>query len=163
MDNIDTNEASFTTASEHHDYTLKLIQDAHKKIYVYCHDLTPRIYNHPDIADALAQFIITNSASRTVKILVHDINHIVSCDHKILDSYRKLTSNFSIHKMSQQHIHHTESFIITDDKSTLFRNDYSRFEGYPVNDPLQTKELLNLFNECWSHSQTDTNLNRVYL
>ena len=61
MDNLETTENSFTTASEHHDYTLKLIQDAHKTIYIYCHDLTPRIYSHPDIAEALTKFIISNS------------------------------------------------------------------------------------------------------
>jgi len=163
MNQPNTSENKFTTASEHHDYTLKLIQEASRSIYIYCHDLTPRIYNHPDIADALSKFITKNSAGRDVKILVHDIQYIVNCDHKVLSTYQRLTSNFSIQKMSQQHIHHTESFVITDKRNTLFRNDYSRFEGSIVTDPLQTKELLNLFEECWSQSTTDSNLNRVYL
>ena len=154
---------TLTSAAEHHDLTLQLINEAKRSIDIYCHDLTPRIYNHPDIADALTKFIVSNSAGRNIKILVHDISSIISCDHLVLESYRRLTSNFSIHKMSQQHIHHTESFLISDKTNTLFRNDYTRFDGHLVDDPLQTKELLNLFDECWSHSQTDSNLNRVYL
>jgi len=152
-----------TSSSEHHEHTLKLIQSATRSIYIHCHDLTPRIYNHPDIASALAQFVVSNSANRTVKISVNDVNTIVSCDHKILDTYRRLTSNISIQKISRQHSNRTESFMIVDEKIIISRTDYSLFDGSVRYNAKQAKELLNLFNDIWSHSQTDSNINRLYL
>lgn len=157
------NDVTLTSSSEHHAHTLKLIESATRSIYIHCHDLTPRIYNHPDIASALAHFVISNSAYRTVKISVNDINSIVSCDHKILDTCRRLTSNISMHKISQQHASHTESFMIIDEKILLTRTDYTLFDGSLRYNPKQAKEMLNLFNEIWSHSQTDSNLNRLYI
>lgn len=158
-----TKEIILSSSSEHHEQTLKLIQSATRYIYIHCHDLTPRIFNHPDIASALSQFIIANSANRTVKIAVNDVPSIISCDHKILDTYRRLTSNFSIQKISKQHASHTESYILVDDKLVLTRTDYTLFDGSLRYNPKQAKELLNLFNEIWSHSQPDSNLNRLYI
>lgn len=156
-------EVILTSSSEHHENTLQLIQSATRSIQIHCHDLTPRIYNHPDIASALAYFITSNSAFRSVKISVHDINTIISCDHKMLDTCRRLTSNISIHKIAQQHARHTEAFMIIDEKTVIQRNDYTLFDGSIRHDALYAKEMLNLFNEIWSHSQTDSNLNRLHL
>lgn len=163
--NIDeaVNDLILTSSSEHHEHTLKLIQSATRSIYIHCHDLTPRIYNHLDMASALAHFVISNSANRVVKISVNDVQSIVSCDHKILDTCRRLTSNISIHKIAQQHASHTESFMIIDEKVLLTRTDYTLFDGSLRYNAKQAKEMLNLFNEIWSHSQTDSNLNRLYI
>lgn len=156
-------DITLTTSIEHHDYTVKLIQSAKRYIYIHCHDLTPRIYNHPDIASALSKFVISNSANRSVKISVKDIQSIISCDHKILDTYRRLTSNVSIQKISQQHANHTESFIIIDENKFILRQDYTLFEGIFRSNTKQAKELLNLYNDIWEHSQPDSNLNRLYI
>lgn len=157
------NDVILASSSEHHQHTFQLIQSATRSIYIHCHDLTPRIYNHPDIAAALSQFVISNSANRTVKISVNDVQTIVSCDHKVLDTCRRLTSNISIHKIAPQHASHTESFMIIDEKILLTRTDYTLFDGSVRYNPKQAKEMLNLFNEIWSHSQSDSNLNRLYI
>ncbi len=162
MDTTNT-ETLLATAAEYQQHTLELIQSATRDIVIHCHDLTPRIYNHPDIASALAQFVIANSAQRSVKILVNDINTIISCDHKILDTCRRLSSNISIHKMAKEHTNHTESFILVDEKIFILRRDYTTLDGHLAHDPIQAKELLNLFNEIWSYSQPDSNLKRLYL
>ncbi len=156
-------EIILSSASEHHQHTLELIQSATRNIFIHCHDLTSRIYNYPDIASALAQFVITNSAQRYVRITVSDTNAIISCDHKILDTCRRLSSNITMHKISKEHEKHTESFILIDDNVFILRRDYSTLDGSLINNPKQAKELLNLFNEIWSHSQSDTNLNRLYI
>jgi len=163
MNNAANTEISLSSASEHHQHTLELIQSATRNIFIHCHDLTPRIYNHPDIASALAHFVVTNSAQRYVRIAVSDTNAIISCDHKILDTCRRLSSNISIHKISREHTKHTESFILVDDKIFILRKDFTSLDGNLVSNPKQAKELLNLFNDIWSHSQSDSNLNRLYL
>lgn len=163
MNETTNTDAIITSAEEHQDQTLQLIESAKQKIYIYSHDLSPRIYNYPTIATALAQFITQNSANRTVKILVHDVQSIVSYDHKILNVCKRLSSNISIHKIAKEHLKHTESFMIVDNKEALLRKDYTRFEGAYIKNAIHTKELLNLFNEIWSHSQTDPNLNRLYI
>ena len=163
MDNDANTEIILSSAAEHHQHTLELIKLATRNIFIHCHDLTPRIYSHPDIASALTQFITANSAQRSVKITVQDINAIISCDHKLLDSCRRLSSNIAMHKISREHEKYTESFILIDDKVFILRRDYNALEGSLVNSPKQAKELLNLFNEIWSHSQSDTHLNRLYI
>ncbi len=163
MDNKTNTETILSSAAEHHQHTLELIQSATRNIFIHCHDLTPRIYNHIDIASALAQFVIANSAQRYVRISVSDTSAIISSDHKILDTCRRLSSNIAMQKISKEHEKHTESFILVDDKTFILRRDYTVLDGSLINDPKQAKELLNLFNEIWSHSQTDSHLNRLYL
>ncbi|VAW96078.1 hypothetical protein MNBD_GAMMA23-546 [hydrothermal vent metagenome] len=163
MDNNTNTETILSSATEHHQHTLALIQSATRNIFIHCHDLTPRIYSHPDIASALTQFVIANSAQRYVRIAVSDTNTVVSCDHKILDTCRRLSSNITTHKISKEHEKHTESFILVDNNIFILRRDYSSFDGSLIKNPKQAKELLNLFNEIWSHSQTDSNLNRLYI
>ncbi len=163
MDSEANTEIALSSASEHHQRTLEIIQLATRNVFIHCHDLTPRIYSHPDVASALAQFVIANSAQHYVRISVSNTNAIVSCDHKILGTCRRLSSNIAIHKISKEHEKHTESFILVDDKIFILRRDYTSLDGSLINDPQHAKELLNLFNEIWSHSQTDSNLNRLYL
>ena len=163
MEKNTNSEIILSTAAEHHQHTLELIQSANRNIFIHCHDLTPRIYNHPDIASALTQFVVKNSAQRYVRITVSDTNAIISCDHKILETCRRLSSNITIHKISKEHVRHIESFILVDDRIFILRRDYTIIDGVLVDDPKQAKELLNLFNEIWSHSQTDSELNRLYL
>ena len=163
MDSNTHTEILLSSAAEHHQHTLELIQSATRNIFIHCHDLTPRIYNHIDIASALAQFVIANSAQRYVRISVSDTNAIISEDHKILDTCRRLSSNITMHKISKEHEKHTESFILVDHKTLILRRDYTVLDGNLIKDPIQAKELLNLFNEIWSHSQTDSDLNRLYI
>lgn len=160
----DSNEdISLTTANEHHQHTLQLIESAKDSICIHCHDLTPRIYNHPDIAAALTTFITTNSAHRKIRISVNDVQAIVNCDHKILDSFHRLTSSISIQKIAKQHTNQLESFIIIDKKVLLLRKDYTIFKGDILHGAKRIKETLDLFEEIWSHTQSDSNLNRLYI
>lgn len=156
-------DITLTTSAEHHEQTLELIKQATRSILIFCHDLTNRIYNHPDIAMALSQFITTNSANRTVKILVQDVNSIISSDHKILEIQRRLSSSISIHKIARQHENHIASYILTDGKHYINRKDYTLFDGHLVKNPNKAKELLNLFNECWSQSETPPEIKRLYI
>ena len=151
------------SSSEHHQLTLDLINSASREINIHCHDLTNRIYNHPDIAAALAKFITKNSSTRTVRILVNNIESIISSDHKILEVCRRLSSNIKIHKLAQQHASNTLSFILVDSNTFIKRTDYTVFDGKLDCNPKQAKELLNLFNEFWSHSELDNRLNRLHL
>ncbi len=161
MDSISGTEILLTTASEQYDKTLEFICAARQTIFIHCHDLTPRIYNHPDIASALARFITTNSAKRCVNILVNDISSIISNDHQILNIGRRLSSNIKIHKLAKEHENHTESFILFDNKIYIKRADYTQFDGSAGSAPKCARAMLNLFNELWNHSEPDINLNRL--
>jgi len=163
MNENTTSEITLSTAAEHHEQTLKIIESANREICIHCHDLTNRIYNHPNIASAFSTFITANSANRSIKIIVNDINAIVSSDHKILDICRRLSSNINIRKVSKEHENHTESFLLVDGSSYIFRSDYTLLEGVLSHNPKQAKVLLNLFNEFWSHSEPDSSLNRLYI
>ena len=163
MNDNATSEITLSSASEHHEQTLKLIESANREICIHSHDLTNRIYNHPDLASALSKFVTANSAKRSIKIIVNDVNAIISSDHKILDVCRRLSSNVSIRKISKEHENHTESFLLVDGSSYIFRSDYTLLEGVLSHNPKQAKVLLNLFNEFWSHSEPDSSLNRLYI
>lgn len=154
---------NLATAAEHYANTLELISSATRTIYILCHDLSPRIYNHPDVASALSTFITGNSANRSVQILVSDINSIISVDHKILNICRRLSSNIRIQKLAKQHAHNTESFILIDNKKYINRTDYTQFNGRLGYDQKQAKVMLNSFNEYWNCSEVDSNLNRLYI
>ena len=163
MENILGSSLQISSSSEHFLKTLELIGLAEKTILIHCHDLTPRIYNHPDISNALSKFITSNSKTRQIKILINDISSIIACDHKILTASRRLSSNIAIKKIAKHHINHTESFILVDNKIFIHRTDYSQFEGTYACDQKQSKAMLNLFNELWSASENNSNLNRLYI
>ena len=163
MNDNATSEITLSSASEHHEQTLKLIESANREICIHSHDLTNRIYNHPDLASALSKFVTANSAKRSIKIVVNDVNAIISSDHKMLDVCRRLSSNINIRKISTEHENHTESFLLIDGCSYIFRLDYTLFDGVLAHNPKQAKALLNLFDEFWSHSEPDSNLNRLYI
>jgi len=157
------NEINISSALEHHQHTLELIQSATRSIVIHCHDLSPRNYNYPDITDALSKFITGNSAQRNIRISISDVNIIINCDHKILNTCRRLSSSAFMHKIAKEHEGHTGTFIIADERTFILRNDYTLFDGKLIKDIKQAKEQLNLFNEIWSHSRTDSDLNRLYL
>jgi len=163
MNEIQNNQYPLSSLEEHHAQTLQIIRSATRNIFIHCHDLTNKIYNHPDIADALTHFIIQNSASRQVRILVYDVQQIVSSDHKILEASRKLSSNIKIHKLARQHANHTEAFILVDSARYIIRKNYLDYKGLYIEDAKEAKTLLNVFNELWLQSQPDSTLNRLYI
>lgn len=163
MNTSSNTETILSTAAEHHQQTLQLLQSASYSINILCHDLSNRIYNHPDIADALASFISKDSANRKARIIVQDVDSIVSSDHKILHVYRRLSSSVQIQQIAKQHEHFTESFILVDNKRYINRADYTLYEGILSDNPFQAKVLLNLFNELWPYTQESSALKQLYI
>ena len=152
----------FSTRREARDLAAGLARQARHDLAVYSHDLDPALYDQRPFLDALAALARGHRCS--VRILCRDARRAVVEGHRLVELARRFTSCLQVRRVPD-HLQDTpEAWLVADARGWLYRPEAGRFEGVADFDaPHRARELLDLFQEVWEHSEPEPELRRLYL
>jgi hypothetical protein len=141
----------------------RLLEQSRNSIDIYTHMLDHRVFDQSAVLEAIRRMVVENPRA-SVRILVREPHLMIAQGHRILELMRRLTSYIDIRKAHQHYAQIQRSFVIADQRGYLYKETDERYEGIvSFNDPAQSREWLNFFNEAWDHSQAITDFRRLHI
>ena len=125
--------------------------------------LDPFLFDRPEVADALSQFVRSARAAR-VQILIRDSTLIVARGHRLIELARRLDSRIEIRKLPEDAGTRELSFATWDNRGYWMLPDYREHQGLRnFYDPVQAERLSDQFARLWVRSAPDPELRLLRL
>ena len=151
------------TRQQNYETSLDMVSQGERSLHIYSRNLDGRLLDTTDFIDALRKLAISHKQSR-VQVLLSDIEPLVKYGHRIIETARQLSSYIELRNIHKDYSLYNESFFIVDGRALLHRKLADRYEAIAnYNAPRQAKELINYFNEVWSHSTQAIDARRLYI
>jgi len=149
------------TSAEQHRAAVALVRQARRSVEIFSRDLDRKLYDQRDFLEAL-QVLAVNHGQ--IRILVKDSSTAVKNGHRLIPLSQRLTSFIQIRKAPEDYRDYNEAFLIADSTGCSLRRHAERFEGSVHFNAVKTcHDLLTFFNQVWSNSAPDPDLQRLYL
>ncbi|MDQ2695460.1 MAG: hypothetical protein M3Z21_08820 [Pseudomonadota bacterium] len=141
---------------------IDLIQTAGVCLHFYSPEVDPRLYDDPQLLDALRSRI-----SGTPRLGVYMLLPAADAWHhacpRLVSTAQRLTTNLELRTVARETVHDRaqfeRAFIIADRTDLIHQADPRRFIGsYRTRDPAQAAHLLAFFTDAWNRSQPDPEL-----
>ena len=151
------------TRADNREAALRLVQQAHRSLHLFTHDLDPSLYNTREFIEAVKQLAI-GSPHAKVYILLQDPTAAITRGHRIVELARRISSHVFIHRAVDEDLDRPDSFLVVDERGILRRPHGARFEGtVEFNNPGEARQLLKYFNDAWERSVPETELKRLHI
>jgi len=142
---------------------LRLVQQAHRSLHLFTHDLDPALFDTREFIEAVKQLAIYSTRSK-VYILLKDPTAAITRGHRIVELARRISSHVFIHRAAEEDLDRSDSFMVVDETGLLRRPHGARFEGtVEFNNPGEARQLLKFFNEAWERSVPESELKRLHI
>jgi len=149
------------TRAEQYGAVLTLARQARRSIEIFSRDLDRKLFDQRDFLEAL-QILAVNHGQ--IRILVKNSSAAVKYGHRLIPLSQRLTTFIQIRKAPEDYRDYNEAFLIADGIGCSLRRHADRFEGSVHFNAAKTcHDLLTFFNQVWSHSDPDPDLQRLYL
>ncbi len=156
-------KSHLNTAEECQFAAFSLASQATKNIYIFSHDLEPRIYNQVPFLEAIKDLAISSSQTH-IRILLQDNEKAQREGHRLVQLWRRLTSKIEIRRPHPDYINHPESFLVADETGYLHHRFYTSYEAtVDFNSRLEAGKLSSFFNEVWEQSEPDSELRDLHI
>jgi hypothetical protein len=128
---------------------------AAQRVLTLCtHDLESAIYEYPPFIDAVKRLVLGPRFAK-VRVLVLNPGRIMYSRHEFITLARKLTSYIEIRNAQAPFRDNPSTFMIADDRATLYRLQHTRWEGIcELRNPDVARMHLERFDEAWNPSAT---------
>jgi len=151
------------TRGDNRDVALGLVQQAHRSLHLFTHNLDPALYDTREFVEAVKQLAIQSPHSK-VYILLKDPTTAVTRGHRIVELARRISSHVFIHRVAEEDQDRIDSFMVVDEVGILRRAHGARFEGTAeFNNPGEARQLLKSFNDAWERSVPEAELRRLHI
>ncbi len=152
-----------TTSAENREMALALARQATLSVDILSRHLDPAVYDQAPFLDAIKQLVLNHRMAR-VRMLVRDIQPILSDGHRLAALTARLSSFLEIRVPAEQHKDFNQAFMIVDGTGFIHRELADRYEGlaHYANRALAS-ELQRKFEEMWSLATPDANLRQMTL
>lgn len=143
--------------------SIRMASQCNRTLDIISRQLDRVVYDNEAFVDAVKQIALGSRFAR-IRILVNDVAHLNTQDHRLIELAARLSSFISVRVPAQQHKRFNEALLIADNTGYIHRRFADRFEGHAnFNDKAQTAELIGRFNELWSHAELDPNLRNLHI
>ncbi len=151
------------TRADNREVALRLVQQAHRSLHLFTHNLDPVLYDTREFVEAVKQLAIQSPHSK-VYILLKDPSTAVTRGHRIVELARRISSHVFIHRVAEEDQDRIDSFMVVDEVGILRRAHGARFEGTAeFNNPGEARQLLKSFNDAWERSVPEAELRRLHI
>lgn len=151
------------TRGDNRDVALRLVQQAHRSLHLFTHNLDPALYDTREFVEAVKQLAIQSPHSK-VYILLKDPTTAITRGHRIVELARRISSHVFIHRVAEEDQDRIDSFMVVDEVGILRRAHGARFEGTAeFNNPGEARQLLKSFNDAWERSVPEAELRRLHI
>ncbi len=150
-----------------HTAMLDLLAETRRSIHLYTPELDPRLYNDPQVLDAIRLQISRQPRLRLYLLLPPAARWRGACP-RLLQLAERLTSALSLRTLPanepRERPEFLQAFAIADQRSLLHQPEPRHFVGsYTAQGSARARELLNFFMEIWEKAAPDPELRRLYL
>lgn len=143
--------------------SLELTKQSTHKLTIFSKDLEPCVYSQPDFLEALKNLALIGRHVQ-IRILVSNIESIISAGHGLLNLASRLPSYIELRKISPEYKNFNKAILIADEIGYLYRENADRYEGnINFNSRRECKNLLDAFQEMWETALPDKNLREIHL
>ena len=144
-----------STSDEHREVALALANQATHSVDIVSRHLDPAVYDQAPLLEAIKQMALNHRRSR-VRILVKDLQPILTGGHRLAALASRLSSFVEIRVPAVQHKDFNEAFMIVDESGFIHVELADRYEGIAnFADRGLAGELRRKFDEMWSVATPD--------
>lgn len=160
---VDRDTVRLTDSDDVRAVTVELARQAQHTLLLHTHDMEARIYDRLPFIEAVSA-LVRRYPGACFDVLVQDSERVVKEGHRLVELARRLGSSIQIRRCAQQYRRYCGTFLLADDAGYLYRPVSSRFEGLAsFNNTAEVARLGKYFREVWEHSDTDSELRRLYV
>ncbi len=150
-----------TTSAESRELALVLARQASISVDIVSRHLDPAVYDQAPFLDAVKQLVLNQRMAR-VRMLVRDIQPILTGGHRLAALAARLSSFLEIRVPAEQHKDFNQAFMVVDGTGFIHRELADRYEGFAdFANRGQASELQRKFEEMWSIATPDPNLRQM--
>lgn len=148
---------------DNRDAALSLVQQGHRSLHLFTHDLDAALYDTADFIEAVKQLAISSTRAK-VFILLKDPSAAIVRGHRIVELARRISSHVFIHRAADEDQDRVDSFMVVDEVGVLRRPHGARYDGTAeFNNPGEARLLLKSFNDAWERSVPEAELRRLHI
>jgi hypothetical protein len=153
------NAEHLITADDYRNALLALIEQASRSIRIRSSNLDPKLFNSPEINDALSSFA-RRSRYTNIKILIDYPSQLTQYRCLTLNLARRLSEKIIIKAFFDEQQHgQCDSWVMVDSRGVLQKPlDETQSGIYSLEDAVNTKNLVEKFDHEWGLSQTASQL-----
>lgn len=130
----------------------ELAKRANRTLSIYTPNLEPQIYDHDSFLEPVKRLVLARSHAR-LRVLVSDPGRAVRDGNRFFMMARRLTSYIDLRNVASEYRSNPCAFIIADDRTIVYRQQASTWEGVAEMDDLSVvKRYLAYFDEVWAGS-----------
>ncbi len=125
---------------------------AKRSLSIYTPDLEPQIYDQDSFLEPVKRLVLARSHAR-LRVLISDPRRVVREGNRFMMMARRLTSYIDLRNVAPEYRSNPCTFMVADDKSIIFRQQCTRWEGIvEFDDAHVVQRHLSYFNEVWAGS-----------
>lgn len=129
---------------------MRVAHSAKRMLTIYTYDLEPQIYDQPPFLDILKRAVLSQRFFK-VRVLVSEPSRVVYDNNRFVMMARRLTTHIEIRHVEERLRGNPSSFMIADDRATLLRLQYSRWDGMcEMADAGVARTYLDYFDGLWT-------------
>ena len=147
-----------STLDEYRAAVAEIATRANRTLSIYTPDLEPQLYDQDMFLEPLKRLVLARSHAR-LRVLISDPARAVREGNRFMQMARRLTSYIDLRNVAPEYRSNPCAFIVADDKSIVYRQQCSRWDGIVELDDAQiVRRYLAYFDEVWAGSQIQPEL-----
>ena len=148
--------------NELQEYLIKLLENAQRKVAIFSHNLTPMLFDQPEIINELSRISRSHRLSK-VFIIISNIQKLENNQHNIIKLSHRLPSKISIKKLDNN-IHQKEEFLLIDNIGFWLKRDINQENGIvDFSARPEVSAYWDRFNFLWENSAEDTRVRQLFI
>jgi hypothetical protein len=160
---VDKDEVRLAGSDDVRAMAVALASQARRTLLLHTFDLEARIYDRQPFIEAVSA-LVRRHPGACFDVLIQDVDRVVKDGHRLVELARRVGSSIMIRRCAQQYRGYCGTFLLVDNTGYLYRPLSSRYEGLAsFNNAAEVARLGKYFREVWEHSETDTELRRLYV
>ena len=158
---VSAGPVELTTSAESRELSLALVRQARVSVDIVSRHLDPAVYDQAPFLEAAKRLVLNHRMAR-VRMLVRDIQPILTDGHRLAGLTARLSSFLEIRVPAEQHKDFNQAVMIVDGTGFIHRELADRYEGIAdfANRALAS-ELQRTFEEMWTIATPDPNLRQM--
>ncbi|MFT4580377.1 MAG: hypothetical protein ACI915_004825 [Gammaproteobacteria bacterium] len=159
----DVAEIAFETSDALRALSLDIVTNCQRTLDITSRHLDPMLFDNQAFVDAVKQLVL-NSRLAKVRILVVDIQPVVSRGHRLIELASRLSSFITIRKPGNDYKHFNEAMLIADTLAYTHRRFADRYDGLGSHSDIRrATDLTGRFEEIWQRAELDENFRRLHI
>ena len=156
-------EVQVQTREENRLAAVAIARKARCTLDIVSRSLDRMVYDNSEFVNSV-KMLITGNRRACIRVLVHDVQPLISRGHGLVRLARRLSTFVSFRIPAKEHSHYNSAFLVADHTGVIYNPLADRYEGTVNFDhPSWSRDLTELFDEMWDTGAPDPNLRRLHL